>query len=98
VDVQFYDDKYRRLECDAAFSAGLSAALVRAYRNRLNYIRQAQDERDLYAWKSLRFEKLKGERDHQHSLRLNDKWRLIIELAGEAPNKAVVIVEVEDYH
>lgn len=98
MDVRFRDDDYRRLECDATFTAGMAAALVRAYRNRLNYIRQAQDQRDLYAWKSLRFEKLKGDRNHQHSLRLNDRWRLIIELDGEAPNKTVVIVEIKDYH
>ncbi len=31
-------------------------------------------------------------------MRLNDKMRLVIELEGEAPNKTVVIVSVEDYH
>jgi toxin HigB-1 len=48
--------------------------------------------------KSLHFEKLKGSRDHQHSMRLNDQWRLIVELDGKAPNKTVVVIGIEDYH
>ena len=30
--------------------------------------------------KSMRFEKLKGARSHQFSLRLQDQWRLILEI------------------
>jgi proteic killer suppression protein len=98
MDVLFRDDAHRRLESDPNFTDGRPAAIVKAYRNRMNFIRQAPDERDLYAWKSLRFEKLQGNRDHQHSLRLNDQWRLIIEFDGVPPNKKIVIVGIEDYH
>lgn len=48
--------------------------------------------------KSLHFEKLKGNRTHQHSIRLNERWRLIIELEGEASHRTVVVVSIEDYH
>ena len=44
---------------------------------RMQFIRAAPDERVFYEWKSLHFEKLKGERSHQHSIRLNDQWQLI---------------------
>src|SRR5262245_22869315 len=98
MKVAFRDDALARLETDPSFTAGLSAALVKAYRKRLNFIRQAQDERDLRAWASLNFEKLKGARSHQHSIRLNDQWRLILEFEGEGPSKTVAIVAVEDYH
>ena len=98
MDILFRDQAYSTLESDPKTTGGYSAAIVKAYRNRMNYIRQAQDERDLYALKSMRFEKLQGARDHQRSLRLNDQWRLIIELEGQAPNKKVVIVGIEDYH
>ena len=96
--VRFAEANLERLETDPRFTDGRSASVVKAYRSRLNFIRQAVDERDLYAWKSLHFEKLQGTRIHQHSLRLNDQWRLIIELEGAAPNKTVVIVAIEDYH
>jgi proteic killer suppression protein len=97
MDVSFRDQAMSRLETDPTFTGGHSAAIVKAYRNRMNFIRQAPDERDLYAWKSLHFEKLQG-REPQHSIRLNDQWRLIIEFEGAAPNKKIVIVGIEDYH
>lgn len=98
MKVRFNDPDLDRLERDRQYTGGLDPALVKAYRKRLNFIRQAQDERDLRAWKSLRFEKLKGNRQHQHSIRLNDQWRLVLELEGDGPDKKLVIVKIEDYH
>jgi toxin HigB-1 len=43
------------------------------------------------------YEKLRG-REGQYSMRLNDQWRLIVELHGEPPRKTVFIVGIEDYH
>ena len=96
--VRFQEGRLERLETDVQFTDGHSAAVVKSYRSRLNYIRQAVDERDLYALKSFHYEKLQGPRSHQHSLRLNDQWRLIIELEGAAPNRTVIVVAIEDYH
>ena len=98
MEVRFRDPCYDQLEVDPHYSGGWPPAVVKAYRSRLNYIRQAQDERDLYAWKSLRMEKLQGSRQHQYSMRLNDQWRLVVEFDGNSPNKALVIVKIEDYH
>jgi len=64
----------------------------------MQIIRAAPDERTFYALKSLRFEKLKGKRSHQCSMKLNDQWRLIVELQGQTPNKVVLVVGIEDYH
>jgi toxin HigB-1 len=97
--VIFANEDLDRLEIDWFFSAGLSQILVKAYRNKLNIIRQATDERDFYALKSLHFEKLEGKRKHQHSMRLNDQYRLIVELIESSPTgKTVKIVEIVDYH
>ena len=49
-------------------------------------------------FESLGFEKLKGARAHQRSIRLNDQWRLILEIEGKGDSKAIVIVSIEDYH
>jgi len=46
----------------------------------------------------LRFEKLKGARSHQRSIRMNDQWRLILQLEEEGEAKTVLIVSIEDYH
>ena|SRR5689334_44780 len=98
MDVAFKDPALDRLETDAAFSAGFSDAVVKAYRKAVAHIRAASDERTFYARRSFHFEKLKGDRAGQHSMRLNDQWRLILEIQGEAPNKTIVIIEIVDYH
>ncbi len=97
-EVLFKDKKLDHLETDANFDAGYQSSVVKAYRKRMQQIRSAMDERDFYNLKSLRFEKLKGDRKHQHSLRLNDQWRLVLEIRGKSPNKVIVIVGIEDYH
>lgn len=98
MDVRFADDDLDRLETDPAFSMGLADALVRAYRRRMQAIRAAVDERDFREYKSWHFERLKGNRKHQHSIRLNRQFRLILEFERTSSGKAVVIVAIVDYH
>ncbi len=98
MEVEFDDDDLDRLETDAQFTAGFSQEIVRSYRRRMQQIRSAVDERDFFQLKSLRFEKLKGNREGQHSIRLNLQWRLILELRGAKPPKVVAIIEIVDYH
>lgn len=98
MELRFRDKTHQKLEIDAAFSGGFPSEIVKAYRSRVNFIRQAQDERDLYSMKSFRFEKLKGSRSNQRSIRLNDQWRLILEFEGVAPSKTALIVGIEDYY
>lgn len=98
MDVTFKNQSLDRLETDASYSAGLGDALVKAYRRAMQHIRAASDERTLYSRRSFRFEKLSGDRAGQHSMRLNDQWRLIVEIQGEAPNKTIHVIEIVDYH
>jgi proteic killer suppression protein len=96
--VRHVDAKLERAEMDPAFDAGLGRPLVRGFRKVMGWIREAEDERDFYALKSLHYEKLKGKRSHQRSMRLNDQFRLILELEPSAGGNIVVIIGVEDYH
>lgn len=98
MEVEFDDDDLDRLETDARFTAGLSQEIVRAFRKRMQQIRAFKDERDFQAVRSLYFEKLKGNREGQHSIRLNLQWRLILEIRGDHPCKIIGIVEIVDYH
>ena len=97
MDVQFDDKALEQVENDERATAGFSAAIVKAFRKRMQMIRAAPDERDFYAMKSLHFEKMQSNPNH-HSMRLNDQYRLIVELNSVAQAKMVVIVGVEDYH
>ena len=98
MDVEFSDKGLDRLETDPEFKAGFGEAVVKAYRKRMQQLRAADDERDLYALKSLHFEKLKGKRVHQRSVRLNDQWRLIVEIIPGRPKNRIRVWGIEDYH
>jgi proteic killer suppression protein len=98
MEVRFRNAELDRLETDASYDGGWGQAIIRAYRKRMQVIRAAEDERAFYALKSLHFEKLKGDRCHQHSMRLNEQWRLILEFEGSGSGKIVLVIGIEDYH
>jgi proteic killer suppression protein len=98
MDVLFADDNLKRLESDRGYTAGPPTEIVRAFRKAVWFIRNATDERDLRNIKSRHFEKLKGKRRHQHSMRLNDQYRLIVEMGRGGSGKQVTIISIEDYH
>ena len=61
---------------------------------KLNYLHAAKALADLRVPPSNRLEKLKGDRKHQYSIRVNKKWRVCFEFEeGNAVN-----VEIVDYH
>lgn len=96
--VEFERDDLDRLETDPAYRGGHGDSVVKAYRKRMQEIRAAPDERTFYGLKSMRFEKLSGRRKGQHSMRLNDQWRLIVAFRGKATTKRIIIIEIVDYH
>lgn len=97
--LDFDDQDLRRLYTDPAYQgSGAGAEVVRAFRKVLNLVAAAVDERDLYGIKSLHFEKLKGKRAGQSSLRLNKQWRLIVRLVDTDAGRVVVVIEITDYH
>jgi len=98
MEVKFKDADLDRMETDPHFAAGWPPNIVSSYRRKMQLIRAAADERFIRSMKSLHFEKLAPPRDHQHSIRLNNQWRLILELIGEGERKRVVIFGLEDYH
>ncbi len=98
MDVHFSGDDWWRLEQIADFNGGYPPEAVRGFRKVMQIIRAALDERDLYAMRSLHFEKLKGKRSHQHSLRLNKQWRLVVEISEGKPKNTISIIGIEDYH
>jgi len=98
MDVEFADQELSRLESDEDFNAGFGVEVVRGFRKVLRFIRSAVDERDFRSMRSLNFEKLKGNRSHQHSLRINDQWRLVVEVVKGEPKNTILVVAIEDYH
>jgi toxin HigB-1 len=98
MHVEFGTDDLDHLEVDPRFAGGFSQGVVRGFRKAMQAIRSAVDERDLYALKGFRFEKLQGKPAHQRSLRINDQWRLVVEVREKDGKKQVWIIRIEDYH
>lgn len=98
MNVEFGDDTLERVYLDAQFTGGFARELVKAFRKRMQYIVAAADERDLYAMKSLHYEKLKGKRKGESSVRLNDQFRLVLRVKADGGNRTVVVLSIEDYH
>lgn len=97
--IEFEDDQLRRLYEDPDFHAPrLGRDVVKAFRKKVGFIVSAASELDLRNFKSLHFEKLQGDRSGQHSIRLNDQWRLILRLDSDDEGRVVVIIELVDYH
>lgn len=98
MEVDFEDESLRRLEKEFGYDAGYSRELVKAFRKKMQVIRAAKDERDFRAMRSLNFEKLKGDREGQYSMRLNSQWRLILRFTQRGDGKVLVVISIVDYH
>ena len=88
--AMYTDSNYR--------SKAHSDAVVKAFRKRMQMIVSAVDDREFYRLKSAHYEKLKGKRSHQRSMKLNDQYRLILELEKDKDGNIVVVIGIEDYH
>ena len=80
------------------FDGGFAEGLARAFRLRMQFIRAANNENDLRARKSYHFEKLKGDRSSDYSIRLNKQFRLTFQIEKEEGGNCLVILAIEDYH
>jgi plasmid maintenance system killer protein len=93
------DKTLQQMEDDSQFNNGYSHAVADKFRMRIQQIVAADNENDLRSNGPLHFEKLKGKRRHQYSIRVDKSFRLIfqIESAGD-DHKRLVIIGMENYH
>jgi len=98
MDVRHDDDDLARLEADPDYTAGLGVKLVRKYRRVLNTVRGVSNETGLYKHVGLHFERLKGDRQQQRSIRLVGGQRLIVEIEERPGGNCMVIKGIENYH
>lgn len=96
--VVFADEELALIETDQAGSTRLGVAVIKSARRKLTILRAAVDDRSLRNWKSLHYEKLRGDREGQRSIRLNIQFRMVFELDEETDPQTVTILSIEDYH
>ncbi len=97
MEIEFDDKRLGRVETDRAAETGLPVAVIKSCREKLVVLRAAPDERTLRNWKSLHYEKLKGTRSGERSIRLNKQWRMVFRIETSSKPKLIVL-RVEDYH
>jgi proteic killer suppression protein len=93
--IQSFRDKRTRQFAEGAFVRAFSGFERQALR-KLDQLDAATDLRDLAVLPGNRFEALKGSRNGQLSIRINDQWRICFEWPTGAlgPHN----VEIVDYH
>ena len=72
------------------------SGIERAARLKLDRLEAAVVLRDLAALPGNRLERLQGDRKGQHSIRINDQWRICFEWLERASGPSSI--EIVDYH
>ncbi|HTP66202.1 MAG TPA: type II toxin-antitoxin system RelE/ParE family toxin [Geobacteraceae bacterium] len=76
------------------FSAKLSQAIQRLAARKLDYLDAAGELDDLRSLPGNHLEALRDDRNGQHSIRINDQWRICFVWRGNNAHD----VEIVDYH
>jgi plasmid maintenance system killer protein len=99
MDVEYSNDNLARLATDPDFTMGLPPHVAQKYRDRIALIQAAPDERTLYALRgSLDYKKLKGGQDHHKQMRLNQQYRIRLEVTDRDGHKVILITGATDFH
>ena len=92
--IKSFKDKETERIFRRLFSRKLPSEIQRSALRRLSYLHSAKELADLLIPPANQLEPLKGDRQGQHSIRINECWRICFEwLDHNAYN-----VEIVDYH
>ena len=98
MKIVFLDDRLALVRTDQAAKTKLPFPVIKSVREKLVVLEAAPNERVLRNWKSLRYEKLKGDRQDQRSIRINNQWRMVFELDDHTEPPTITVLAIEDYH
>jgi len=92
--IRSFRDKTTQAVFDGESPKGFPVNLVKVARRKLRYLNAASDLNDLRSPPGNRLEALTGDRLGQHSIRINDQFRVCFIWTPEGPAR----VEIVDYH
>jgi proteic killer suppression protein len=98
MEVDYKDKKLALLETDQAHQTKLPVSVINSYRRKVIQLMAAHDERDLRNLKGLNYEKLKGNREGQRSIRLNDAWRAVFTLDESVKPPRIEMLEITNHY
>jgi proteic killer suppression protein len=87
-----------RLIFEGKRSRKLPSDIQQVARRKLVYLNAAKNLTDLRSPPGNRLEALKGERKGQHSIRINDQWRICFRWEQGTGDGIAENVEIVDYH
>ena len=92
--IRSFADKETERIFSREFSRKLPNDIQRIARRKLETLDASENLNDLRIPPSNRLEKLKGDRSNQHSIRINDQWRICFEWRDDNAYD----VEIIDHH
>lgn len=92
--IRSFKDKLTQSIDDGTVRKGFPADLVRRAQQLLTVLNAATSLEDLRSPPGNRLEKLSGDREGQHSIRINKQWRICFVWTEAGPGE----VEITDYH
>lgn len=92
--IKSFRDKLTQSISNGTVRKGFPEDLVRRAQQLLTVLDAATDLKDLRSPPGNRLEKLSGDRDGQHSIRINKQWRICFHWTEAGPRD----VEITDYH
>ena len=92
--IRSFKDKEAEKVFNGRFSKRLPQAIQRVAERKLILLHRSATLNDLRVPPANRLEALKGERQGQHSIRINDQWRICFEWRDDGVHE----VEIVDYH
>ena len=92
--IRSFADREAEALFNGRFARRLPADIQRAAQRKMQQLHAAEELRDLAAPPGNRLEALRGSRAGQHSIRINDQWRLCFTWKDGAAEQ----VQIVDYH
>ena len=92
--IRSFADRDAEALFQGRFARRLAHDVQRVAQRKLRQIHQAKELRDLAAPPGNRLEALRGDREGQHSIRINDRWRICFVWNESDADQ----VEIVDYH
>ena len=92
--IRRFQDKLSEAVFNGESPKGFPADLVKVARRKLRYLHAAGALADLRSPPGNRLEAMAGDRKGQHSVRINDQFRVCFVWTKQGPEK----IEIVDYH
>jgi proteic killer suppression protein len=92
--IRGYGDRATEAVFRGESPKGFPSDLIKIARRKLGYLDAAHDLHDLRLPPGNRLEALKGNREGQYSIRINDQFRICFKWTPQGPGE----VEITDYH